>query len=420
MPAVDAESGKIATPSVRSFADVRKGFTAFREGDVLFAKITPCMENGKAAIRTGSIQRPGVRFNRIPRAEAPRRHGRVRVVFHTSGIVPSSGGGPDDGFRRTAACSSRLPEIRQHTIGSLAEQRRLVAQINDLMAHADAARERLARAKSLLKRFRRSVLAAACDGRLTEDWRKDGPPSVDAIPPGGHLSSLGKEASFVTSGSRGWAKYYSEAGAAFIRSQDINTDRLAIDQAAHVRLPRGIEGSRTRVKPNDLLITITGANVTKCARVDCDPGEACVSQHVALIRPRLEAMAPYLWLCCVSPTHGRRQLVEAAYGAGKPGLNLDNVRSVEILVPPPEERREIVRRAERLFGLADSVEGKLAAASAHVARLAEAALAEAFRGELVPTEAELARQEGRGYESAAELLKRTHRDDVVTARVART
>src|SRR5262249_4048318 len=50
MPAVDAERGEITHPQLRPFSDVRRGFTAFREDDVIMAKITPCMENGKAAI----------------------------------------------------------------------------------------------------------------------------------------------------------------------------------------------------------------------------------------------------------------------------------------------------------------------------------------------------------------------------------
>ncbi|HEY3227631.1 MAG TPA: restriction endonuclease subunit S, partial [Roseiflexaceae bacterium] len=50
MPAVDALSGKITAPELRPFAEVRKGYTYFVEGDVLFAKITPCMQNGKHAI----------------------------------------------------------------------------------------------------------------------------------------------------------------------------------------------------------------------------------------------------------------------------------------------------------------------------------------------------------------------------------
>lgn len=50
MAAVDEVGGRIANPQVRPFSVVRKGFTHFQDGDVLFAKITPCMENGKAAI----------------------------------------------------------------------------------------------------------------------------------------------------------------------------------------------------------------------------------------------------------------------------------------------------------------------------------------------------------------------------------
>jgi len=62
MPAVDGDSGAIASPVERPFAAVRTGYTAFAEHDVIMAKITPCMENGKAAIARG-LQRPCVRFN---------------------------------------------------------------------------------------------------------------------------------------------------------------------------------------------------------------------------------------------------------------------------------------------------------------------------------------------------------------------
>ena len=53
MPAVDASTGTIEAPVDRPFSEVKKGFTNFRDGDVLFAKITPCMENGKAAVVRG-------------------------------------------------------------------------------------------------------------------------------------------------------------------------------------------------------------------------------------------------------------------------------------------------------------------------------------------------------------------------------
>ena len=49
MAAVDERFGMITAHEDRRLVDVSKGFTAFEDGDVLFAKITPCMENGKAA-----------------------------------------------------------------------------------------------------------------------------------------------------------------------------------------------------------------------------------------------------------------------------------------------------------------------------------------------------------------------------------
>jgi len=47
MAAVEAGGGRIEVSQTKRFATVKKGYTPFREGDVLFAKITPCMENGK-------------------------------------------------------------------------------------------------------------------------------------------------------------------------------------------------------------------------------------------------------------------------------------------------------------------------------------------------------------------------------------
>src|SRR2546422_1047619 len=53
MPAVDAATGRITKFDERAFGEVRKGYTGFADGDVILAKITPCFENGKAAIATG-------------------------------------------------------------------------------------------------------------------------------------------------------------------------------------------------------------------------------------------------------------------------------------------------------------------------------------------------------------------------------
>ena len=79
-------------------------------------------------------------------------------------------------------------------------------------------------------------------------------------------------------------------------------------------------------------------------------------------------------------------------------------------VPPLEEQQEIVRRVEALFKTADALEARYRTAKAHVDKLAQSILARAFRGELVTTEAELARLEGRDYEPASVLLERIRQE----------
>ncbi len=75
-------------------------------------------------------------------------------------------------------------------------------------------------------------------------------------------------------------------------------------------------------------------------------------------------------------------------------------------IPPLIEQQEIIRRVEAMFKLANAVEKQVASATMRAEKLTQSILAKAFRGELVPTEAELARRDGRSYESASELLSR--------------
>jgi type I restriction enzyme S subunit len=291
-------------------------------------------------------------------------------------------------------------------------QDRLTRTLDSAQSYCVSASNHLHYAKRAVDRFRQAVISAACSGQLTADWRdthhaeahlKELLDQIDSkrkgryrvpaaawdfvIPDPWELVSLDRLATLITSGSRGWAKHYATDGPLFIRAQNINSDRLELTDIAHVRPPRGSEGSRTSVQRGDLLVTITGANVTKSAFVDREIGEAYVNQHVALVRPVLAELTEYLHLWIVSSQHGRKKLASDAYGAGKPGLNLDNVRTTPVGLPPLEEQIEIVTRLAKLLALADHVYERAVAATRQVERSNQAVLAKAFRGELMPVAA---------------------------------
>jgi len=211
------------------------------------------------------------------------------------------------------------------------------------------------------------------------------PSTVDAElafepPQNWEIVNLGRLCNVVTSGSRGWAEYYAESGPKFIRAQNIRFGKLRLDDLACVNPPKKSEGMRTQVANGDLLVVITGAGVTNPALLEEDLGEAYVSQHVGLIKPTDRRLSRWLLLCLMAPMGGRAELVKRAYGAGKPGLNLDNIRSLLIPLPPLAEQERIVHKVNELMELCGSIEAQLTSARSESHRLLESVLHAALTG----------------------------------------
>mgnify|MGYP000271130932 CR=1 FL=1 len=252
------------------------------------------------------------------------------------------------------------------------QQDSIVAEIEKQFSRLDEAVANLKRVKANLKRYKAAVLKAAVEGRLVEteaerarregrshetgarllqriletrrsQWKGKGkykePAEPDTtglpeLPEGWVWATIEQLTWLVTSGSRGWGDYYSDEGVLFIRAQDIKTDSLNVGGVARVTIPKGAEGTRSSVSSQDILITITGANVTKSALVPALDEVAFVSQHVALLKLNLPKMAPFVFAWIVSPSNGRKLLESWAYGAGKPGLSLEQIRSLPVALPP--------------------------------------------------------------------------------------
>lgn len=201
---------------------------------------------------------------------------------------------------------------------------------------------------------------------------------------------------YVTSGSRGWAQYYSETGAVFVRMGNLDHGTIELDfsDVQHVRLPDKAEGQRSRLQKSDILISIT-ADVGMIGLVREMNFEAYINQHIALARPNDENDSEFLAWYLVSDV-GLRQMQGKQRGATKVGLGLDDIRSLQLSIPQMEEQKEIVAILNELMNEEQQAKSAAEEVLSQIDTMKKAILARAFRGELGTNDP--------GEESAAELL----------------
>jgi len=197
---------------------------------------------------------------------------------------------------------------------------------------------------------------------------------------------------------------YVEKGMPFLRSQNVRPLRFDTDGLVQIPPDFHAQLSKSKLSGGELLIVRSGANTGDCCVFPREFGFANCADLV-ITRPLSGLCAEYGALYVNSPD-GQARLTFRQTGIAQPHFNIGAMRVKAFPLPPIIEQQEIVRRVERLFKLADSIEKRVAVATARAENLAQAILAKAFRGELVPIEAELARREGRSYEPVSALLAR--------------
>jgi type I restriction enzyme S subunit len=155
---------------------------------------------------------------------------------------------------------------------------------------------------------------------------------------------------YLTSGGRGWNQYYSESGKRFIRSFDVQMNSISNEDPIYVNPPNNQEAIRTEVKPNDVLLTVTGSKIGRVTTVPINFGIGYVSQHVAIIRVK-NILPLYVSYYLSDSNCGQYLIKKNPYGQTKPGLNFKQIENFDILNPPTELQNEfanIVMQTEEL------------------------------------------------------------------------
>lgn len=181
---------------------------------------------------------------------------------------------------------------------------------------------------------------------------------------------------FLTSGSRGWAKYYAGSGKGFIRIQNLRGGELSTEDMIYVDAPDDAEARRTTVQEGDVLISIT-ADLGRTAVVPKNlHKQAHINQHIALVRTK-DIDPAYLSMYLASSA-GKIQFQALNRQGVKAGLNFDNIRELRILEPPLQLQRDYVAR-KRSVG---SAVGRLVQQNASLDALFTSLQHRAFSGEL--------------------------------------
>lgn len=273
-------------------------------------------------------------------------------------------------------------------LAPLPEQRRIVTHVEALLEQVNRAKERLDRVPLILKRFRQAVLAAACSG--------------------GEEVDLGDLLNGIRYGTAVKCSPTAK-GTPVLRIPNVVTGVVDHTDMKYGPLTAREQASLNLI-PGDLLMIRSNGSVGLVGRAalvtELETG-CSYAGYLMRLRPNRARIVPeYLHLAL--QTYNVRLQVElpARSTSGVHNINSEEVGALRICVPSLEEQQAAVKEVGRLFALADAIERRVQAATARADKLPQAILSKAFAGELVPTEAELARAEGRTYETAEELLKR--------------
>lgn len=365
MAAVNEASGTIEQRLTRRFAEVKKGYTPFAEDDVLFAKITPCMENGKAAIARGLAGGRGfgstefhvlrARESVLPewlyyfvRQRRFRREAR-RSFTGTTGQqrVPAA-------FMAGAAIP--VPE--------LAEQRRMI----DVLSRAES----IVRLRREARRKTEQLILA-----IHADMFGD----AAANPRGWPVATLGDALERIDSGKSPRCHDRPKAPDEWGVLRLSALKDAAYNESEHKTLPdKEVPDARCEVRRGDLLLSRknTLELVGTPAYVWETQGRLLLPDLIFRLCPRPESGAHplYLWALLMAPAMRRRlRLMASGTAASMLNISKERLRTLPIMVPPLAHQQAFADHATALHSISLQQQAALANAEATF----EALLARAFK-----------------------------------------
>nr|VVV06342.1 Type-1 restriction enzyme EcoKI specificity protein [Aliivibrio wodanis] len=280
----------------------------------------------------------------------------------------------ESGATRQALTKAKVESL-SIPLAPLAEQKRIVEKLDEVLAQVDTIKARLDGIPSLLKRFRQSVLASAVSGKLTSSDNKRG-----------QLSKLGDTGVEIKTGPFGSALHksdYVEGGISVINPMHINDGKITPATQMSITTEKFESLVAWHLRDGDVVVGRRG-EMGRAAVVNEASSKPCLcGTGSMLLRCNDDINPEYLSYIIRSPI-AVSYFNATSVGSTMVNLNQKVIKNLEVYFPLLEEQKEIVRLVDQYFAFADTIEAQVKKAQARVDNLTQSILAKAFRGELVP------------------------------------
>jgi type I restriction enzyme S subunit len=167
-------------------------------------------------------------------------------------------------------------------------------------------------------------------------YKDSGVPWLGQIPEGWEPKKIKYVVNYIGSGKtpRGGAEIYTDDGIMILRSQNVYDDGLRLKDVAYVTPEVEALQINTRVRPEDVLLNITGASIGRSSIVPGDLPTANVNQHVCIFRPQKTKIDPKFLHAFFCSSIGKEQVTSNENGTSREGLNFQQAGNLHLVLPP--------------------------------------------------------------------------------------
>jgi type I restriction enzyme S subunit len=226
------------------------------------------------------------------------------------------------------------------------EQQSITYFLNKKTAEIDSLVSDKEKLIKLLQEKRRAIISEAVTKGLDKNvpMKDSGVEWIGEIPEHWEVKSVKHITSYIGSGKtpRGGGEVYSQEGVLFIRSQNVHNEGLRLDDVVFISEELDKEMLNTRVRPDDILLNITGASIGRTSLVPKYFNKSNVNQHVCIIRPIKMKIVPSLLHKILCSEYFQNQISFLQNGVSREGLNFNQIANIVVIIPKSlEEQQQI-------------------------------------------------------------------------------